>query len=130
MSLSVRGLRRAGVGAATVSDMALKLGLNPVPRPLSVRNLILTFGIPLQPTNLRISWPEGPFPQRLVDHSPNSTNVPEDGANLAWDDPGNRSQRAATSWSLRLQFEGTANDFAIAHSASFSMHFELDTFYS
>ncbi|MCI0598431.1 MAG: hypothetical protein L0Y60_02740 [Beijerinckiaceae bacterium] len=49
MFLPVRNFGKL-VGASTVGDMALKLGLQP--RPLSVREMIQTYGSPLQPTKI------------------------------------------------------------------------------
>jgi hypothetical protein len=129
MSLSVRDFAKL-TGVKTVTEMATKLGLDPITRPLSVRNLILSFGPPLEPTNLRITWLEGLFPQRPVDHPPDSSNVPLRGSSLQWDDPGKGSQRVATAWTLHLQFKGTAKDFAIPALVPFSMDFDSDTFYS
>jgi hypothetical protein len=108
MSLRVRRFGEL-VGASSVSNMAQKLGIQT--RPLSVRNMIQTFGPPVQPTNLRISWLEGFVPQHPVDHPPNSTDVPIQLFTLEWDDPGKKTQRAATDWTVHLQFNGQAKDF-------------------
>jgi hypothetical protein len=127
MVLSLRHFGRL-VGATKVSEMALKLGLDPV-RPLTVRNFILTFGLPLEPTNLRIRWSEGSVP---VDHPPNSTNVPGGpdilDAELAWDDRGNGSQRAATAWTLHLSPSRFNDSDLNAPRAMFDSDF--DTSYS
>jgi hypothetical protein len=103
MSLSVRRFGQL-IGATTVSGMAQKLGIEP--RPLSVRDMILRFGLPLQPTHLRISWLEGNFPQHPVDHPPDSNNVPVQAATFEWDDPGKGSQRAATAWTFHIKSQG------------------------
>jgi hypothetical protein len=129
MSVSVRDFGRL-LGAETVTAMAAKVGVDPTVRPVSVRTLILSFGLPLQPANLRISWLKGSFPQHPVDHPPDSREVPVRGSSLQWNDPGRESQRKATAWNLHLQFEGTAKDFAISALVPFSMDFDSDTFYS
>lgn len=128
MSLSVRDFGRL-VGANKISDMALKLGFNPLPRPLSVRQLILNFGLPMQPTNLRINWLEGFFPQHPADHPPNSTNVPVQLSTLEWDDPGKGTQRSATEWIVHLQFKGQAKDF-VTGGVLEGIDFDFNTIYS
>jgi hypothetical protein len=125
MSLSVRDFGRL-VGANKVSNMALKLGLNPVPRRLSVRQLILNFGLPLQPTNLRIRIQGRDFP-------PTSGNVSRN-SQLEWDDPGRGSQRAAIAGTIHLQFRGRAKDVIATSGVSVENilggDFDFNTAYS
>ena len=102
MSLSVRQFGQL-IGAATVSGMAERLGV--ITRPLSVRDMILGFGLPQQQT-LQLGWLEGEFPKHFVNHPPNSTSVPvtvDGGVLLQWDDPGRGSQRASTAWTLKFR---------------------------
>ena len=103
MPLSVRHFGQL-VGESAVSDMAKKFGLS---RPLSVRDMIESFGLPLQ-QKLSLCWLEGSFPKKPVchPHPPDWTYVPVD-AQLDWTDPGKGSQRAATYWTVYFKrFDG------------------------
>ena len=91
----------AQLGANTVTGVAAKFGLQ---RPFSVRDMVNTYGSPLQPTNLRINWSG-------ADHPPNSTNVPIRAGLVVfeWDDPGIGTVREAACI-LHFQFKGTSLD--------------------
>ena len=114
------------VGAATVSGMAEKLGIPA--RPLSVRDMISRFGLPLQPTHLRFSWPNS----APVDHPPDSKNVPVTTASFEWDDPGGGSLRAASAWTFHLDQPDQPNfhgEQRVTGRPILGLNFDFDTEY-
>jgi hypothetical protein len=100
MALSVRRFGQL-LGAMTAGGMAEKLGIPT--RPLSVRDMISRFGLPLQ-QDLHLVWLDRLT--RTVVRPPDAIDVPvgnEGGVSLKWSDPGKDSQRKATAWTISFR---------------------------
>jgi hypothetical protein len=114
-------LRRFGqlLGSNTVIGMAQKVGVTPPPPRISVRELIRSFGLPLQPTHLKVSSDPN-FAGQFV---------------FEWTDPAQSPVRKAASYSLKITVGTTGQSFFAAgfvpvaiSPASFKATFEAGGF--
>lgn len=123
------------VGANNVIGMAQTLGQS-MTSPISVRDLVESFGPPLQPTNLRLFWDLNVAGQ-IIYHSPSEHDVPSNKTiEFSWDDPATLPVRKATRYEIRVNNANTGQPFltspfpVLAHTAWGSGAFAAGTRYS
>lgn len=99
------------LGSNTVLGMAKILGVTPPPPPISIRALVESFGLPLQPTDLKLFW-DLDVAGQIIFHPPDATGVPLD-KTIQFDfrDPANTPVRKATSFELDIKVAATGQEF-------------------
>ena len=99
------------LGSNTVLGMAKIFGVTPPPPPISVRALVESFGLPLQPTDLKLFW-DFDVAGHIIFHPPDATGVPLD-KTIQFDfrDSAGTPARKATSFELDIKVAATGQEF-------------------
>jgi hypothetical protein len=98
------------VGSNTALGMARTLGVTSPP-PISVRALVESFGLPLQPTDLKLFWDLNSAGQ-VIFRPPGVTGVPLDKTiQFDWRDSADTPARKAKSFLLDIKVAATGQEF-------------------
>jgi hypothetical protein len=98
------------VGSNTALGMARTLGVTSPP-PISVRALVESFGLPLQPTDLKLFWDLNSAGQ-VIFRPPDVTGVPLDKTiQFDWRDSADAPARKAKSFLLDIKVAATGQEF-------------------
>jgi hypothetical protein len=98
------------VGSNTVLGMARILGVTSPP-PISVRALVQSFGLPSQPTDLKLFWDLNSAGQ-IIFRPPDVTGVPLDKTiSFDWRDSADTPARRAKSFLVDIKVAATGQEF-------------------